>query len=198
MGLVTIDRDEESGASLLKIPNYSIKTMFWDYMENMIMERNLDITFNTSMIYSSLNAMAFNDDYKPFFDKFQNDFVAQLSNRDLEHFSEKNIKLFLLSVLFQTSLYLPLSETENSKGYTDIYLQRRSNLYPRIKSDWVLELKYVKQSDAGKKRLIAEKKAEAIAQLQRYKTSTRFKDRTVVRYLAIVFVGKKEYLSVEI
>jgi hypothetical protein len=142
--------------------------------------------------------MAFDNDYKPFFDKFQANFVAQLSNRDLQHFSEKNIKMFLLSILFQTNIYLPISETENSKGYSDIYLQRRNYLYPGIKNDWVLELKYVKQSFAENAEVIAEKKAEAIAQLQRYKTSNRFKDRTDVRYLMLVFVGKKEYLSEEL
>jgi len=34
LGLVTVDRDENSGMALLKIPNYTIKTMYWGYMEN--------------------------------------------------------------------------------------------------------------------------------------------------------------------
>ena len=198
MGLVTIDKEPGNGNPLLRIPNYSIKTMYWEYLENMIMERNQGIPFNTSIIYSSLSTMAFDNDYQPFFEKFQKDFVSQLSNRDLEHFSEKDVKLFLLSVLFQTNLYLPISETENSEGYSDIYLQRRNYLYPAIKSDWVWELKYIKQADAGNKRLIKAKKAEAIAQLQRYKTSNLFKDRMDVRYLMVVFIGKKDYLIEEI
>jgi hypothetical protein len=142
--------------------------------------------------------MAFDNEYKPFFDKFKSDFVAQLSNRDLENFSEKNIKLFLLGVLFQTNMYLPISETENYAGYSDIYLQRRDYLYPGIKTDWVWELKYIKQADAENSELIAKKKAEAIAQLQRYQTSNLFKDRTDVRYLAIVFIGKRGHLIEEV
>ena len=38
MGLVTIDKDEKTGEALLKIPNYSIKTILWEYMENIIKE----------------------------------------------------------------------------------------------------------------------------------------------------------------
>jgi hypothetical protein len=54
-------------------------------------------------------------------------------------------------------------------------------------------MKYIKQADSENKKLIAGKKKEAIAQLQAYKNSNLFKDRTDVRYLAVVFVGKTKY-----
>jgi hypothetical protein len=142
--------------------------------------------------------MAFDGNYSLFFDSFTKNFVSQLSNRDLKHFSEKSIKLLLLSILFQTNLYLPISETENSKGYTDIYLKRRDYLYPGIKIDWVWELKYVKQAAAKKTEAIEAKKNEALEQLQRYKTSNLFKERTDVRYLMIVFVGKNNCIVEEV
>jgi hypothetical protein len=197
MGLVTIAKEENTGTSLLKIPNYSIKTMYWEYMENMILERNPEMLYLPHIIFEGLWAMAFDGNYNLFFDDFMKNFVSQLSNRDMEHFSEKNIKLLLLSVLFQTNLYLPISETENSKGYTDIYLKRRDYLYPGIKIDWVWELKYVKQADANDNDIIDAKKNEALTQLQRYKTSNLFKDRKDVRYLMIVFVGKNNCIVEE-
>jgi hypothetical protein len=197
MGLVTIDRDKKTGDNLLRIPNYSIKTMYWEYMENIIMEQNPEMSFDPSVIYDGLHFMAFNNDYSKFFKDFQANFVSQLSNRDLEHFSEKNIKFLLLSILFQTSYYLPISETENSKGYSDIYLQRRNYLYPGITTDWVWELKYVKQADADDTKIIEEKKQAALEQLQRYKTSNLFSKRTDVRYLMIVFVGKNNCIVEE-
>ena len=43
LGLVTIDRDDNTGEALLRIPNYMIKTMYWEYMENLIMERSSKI-----------------------------------------------------------------------------------------------------------------------------------------------------------
>jgi hypothetical protein len=198
MGLVTIDCDEETGSQSLKIPNYSIKTMYWEYMKNIIMERNPQMGYYPEIIYESLSTMAFKGDYNLFFENFLQKFVTNISNIDLEHFSEKNVKFMLLSILFQTNFYLPISELENSKGYTDIYLQRRNNLYPKITTDWIWELKYVKQSDSENQKIIEEKKIEAKEQLERYKTSNLFKDRTDVRYLAVVYIGKKKYLIEEI
>jgi hypothetical protein len=196
MGLVTIEN--EDGISMLKIPNYIMKTMYWEYMENMIMERNPDMYFDPNIIYEGLVTMAYKGDYKPFFESFHQNFVSQISNRDLENFSEKNVKFLLLSILFQNSFYLSISELENSKGYSDIHLQSRKYLHPRILNDWIWELKYIKEADAGKKSLFAAKKKEAREHLQRYKTSNLFKDRNDVRYLAVVFIGKKKYWIEEI
>jgi hypothetical protein len=198
MGLVTIDLEEKGGLTLLKIPNYSVKTIFWEYMENIITEQNPQMIYNPDYVIMGLKSMAFYGDYQPFFDIFVNKFVSNFSNIDLEHFSEKNIKLLLLSIFMQTELYLPISETENSKGYTDIYLQRKDNLFPGIKTDWVLELKYVKQSDAEKQTVIDAKKAEALEQLKRYKTSNLFKDRTDVKYLMVNKKRKNRYISQEV
>jgi hypothetical protein len=142
--------------------------------------------------------MAFYGDYTKFFKDFHENFVSQLSNIDLEHFSEKYIKISLLTIFIQNSFYLPISETENSKGYTDIYLQRRDYLYPKITTDWVWELKYIKQADAKKTKIIEEKKKEAKEQIERYKTSNLFKDRKDVRYLMIIFIGKKDYEVTEL
>ena len=198
MGLVTIQKGEKLGESWLRIPNYTVKVIYWEYMENSILERNPEMMFDSEVIYDGLINIAVDGDYKPFFDKFQKNFLSNISNRDLREFSEKNIKFLLLSILYQNSFYLPISELENSEGYSDIYLQRRNYLYPKIQTDWVWELKYIKEADAGKKHLFAAKKKEALTQLQRYKNSNFFKDRTDVRYLAIVFVGKKKYWITEV
>jgi hypothetical protein len=192
MGLITLDKNQTTGRPILKIPNYSVKTIYWEYLENIILERNPKMLYDPDIIVDGLETMAFDGEYKSFFDCFQKNFLANISNRDLENFSEKNIKFLLLSILFQTNLYIPISEMENSKGYTDIYLQRRINLYPKMLHDWIWEIKYVKQADAKKTSVIKSKKKEAIEQLQRYKTSNIFKDRTDARYLAVVFIGKND------
>ena len=111
------------------------------------------------------------------------------------------MKFLLLSIFFTSNYYFPISEIENSSGYTDIYL-KRSHLHPNAISEWVLELKYVKKTKKTKKTdsnkepkatTFDQKKNEAIEQLKRYKTSNLFKDRTDVRFLAVVFTGKNEY-----
>jgi hypothetical protein len=162
------------------------------------MERNPKMIYDPNIILESLATMAFDEDYKPFFMNFHKNFVNNISNRDLRNFSEKNVKFLLLSILFQTNLYLPVSEPENSEGYIDMYLQRRSNLYPKIKTDWVWEIKYVKQENAENTQLIEQNKTIAIEQLKRYKSSNIFKDRTDVRYVAVVFTGKNEFWTEEV
>ena len=94
--------------------------------------------FDNSKIISTLEIFAYDNDPKPFLDYFQQNILGYMSNCDMQNFSEKNIKVLLLGILFQSNLYLPISETENSVGYTDIYLQRR-NLYP-VDYEWILEL----------------------------------------------------------
>ena len=107
------------------------------------------------------------------------------------------MKFLLLPIFFTSHYYFPISELENSAGYTDIYL-KRGHLHPGSISEWVWEIKYVKQSDAQNAAFIEEKKTEAVAQLHRYKSSNLFKDRTDVRFLAVVFTGKNGYLVEEI
>ena len=190
LGLVTIEN--ENSIPMLKIPNYSVKTMYWEYMENILTDRHPEMSFDPGLIREGLTSLAFDGEYERFFDVFQQKFVSQLSAQDMKGFTEKHIKFMLLNILWQSNYYIPVSELENSQGYSDIYLQRRNFLYPRMQTDWIWELKYVKQSDARKEALIASKKNEAREQLQRYKTSTLFKDRKDMRYLAVVFIGKKK------
>jgi len=167
-------------------------------MENIIRDQNPKMTYDPNIIMEGMSSLAFDDDYKPFFASFFENFISQISNRDLIDFSEKNVKFLLLSILFQGRYYLPVSEPENSEGYVDIYLQRKNYLYPKITTDWVWEIKYVKQSDANNQNQIEIKKNEAIEQIKRYKRSNMFKERTDVRYLAVVFIGKKDYWIEEI
>ena len=196
MGLVTIDNSDPVNYSL-KIPNYSIKTMYWDFIERMLTEELDGISMDSSKYINSIYKLAYENDYQPFFEYFSKYIVQYLSNRDLQNTVEKDIKFLLLPIFFTSFYYFPISELENSAGYTDIYL-KRGNLHPGSFSEWVFEMKYVKQCDAENEALINKQQASAVAQLQRYKSSNFFKDRTDVRYLAVVFVGKKTYHITEV
>ena len=52
LGLVTIENDD--GIPMLKIPNYTVKTMYWEYMKNIISDRDPDASFNTSLLREGL------------------------------------------------------------------------------------------------------------------------------------------------
>ena len=197
MGLLTIEKDTESNSPLLRVPNYSIKTMYWEYIRHILKNQIPELSHNEINYYASLKDFAIHEKPEAFIKFIHQYYVSRFSNRDFQRFDEKYIKAVILTLMFQGSYYLPISELENSEGYSDIYLQRR-NLYTNVKTDWVWEIKYVKETNAKKATLIEEKKSKAIEQLQRYKTSNLFKDRNDVRYLAVVFIGKKKYWIEEV
>jgi len=196
MGLVTIDNTNPAAIGL-KIPNYSIKTMYWGFIEDMLTEEIDGLSLDSSKYQNTIYKLAYEDNYKPFFEYFSKYIVHYLSNRDLQGTVEKDIKFLLLPIFFTSNYYLPISELENSEGYTDVYLHR-SHLHPKSVSEWIFELKYIPQSEEDKQTVIQKAQADARKQLQRYKSSNLFKDRKDVRYLSIVFVGKKEYLIEEV
>jgi len=131
--------------------------------------------------------MAYDGDIKPFLNYFSENFLKRISYRDLLKFDEKYIKAMMLTLLYTTSLYLPISEDETINGYTDIYIQKHPAKHA-VKFEYVFEIKYVKTdaSDAD----TAVKLAEAETQIQKYKKDHRFIDRDDVIFVGLVFKGK--------
>jgi hypothetical protein len=105
------------------------------------------------------------------------------------HFDEKHVKLLLLIYLFQSKIYIPMSEYETGAGYVDVYLQRNPQV-PQIKYEWALELKYLKETD-GKK--LPQAQQEAAEQLQRYIHAHGLEGRPNLKTAVIVFVGKNKF-----
>ena len=60
---------------------------------------------------------------------------------------EKNIKMILLTLLGVDSTYFIKSEDENNKGYVDIMIKRKIQFKDITKFQWIIELKYIKESD---------------------------------------------------
>jgi hypothetical protein len=191
MGLLTVERMEE-GSLRLKIPNYSIRTIFWEYIMRLTQDRNEDVLIDFSELKAAVRELAYRGNAVPFIDYVSRNIFSRLSNRDLKRFSEKYIKIILLSGLFQSKLYVPITEMEITKGYTDIWL-KRSHQFPEIPYEWVWELKYVKKEDESNEAVLQEKRDEARAQLAKYRNSHLFAEHTDVRYLSIIFIGKDKY-----
>ncbi|MDR3094919.1 MAG: AAA family ATPase, partial [Bacteroidales bacterium] len=145
MGLLTIDRFDR-GRLRLKIPNYSIRTVYWEYIMRLTKERNTDIHMDYTAQNDAIWELAYNVNPAPFIEYMSQNIISRMSNRDLQNFDEKLIKLLLLNSLFQSRLFVPITEMEVTHGYTDIYL-KRSHLLPDIPCEWVWEVKYVKKSD---------------------------------------------------
>ncbi|GHT56232.1 hypothetical protein AGMMS49982_22940 [Bacteroidia bacterium] len=188
MGLLTIDK-EEYGTLRLKIPNYSIKTLYWEYIARLTKANNENVLIDFSTMKIAVRELAYHGNPTLFLDYMSNNIISRLSNRDLENFDEKYLKIILLNNLFQSLLYVPITEMEVSTGYTDIWL-KRSPLLPEIPWEWVWEIKYIKKSNA---KSVKETRKEASAQLEKYRQSHLFAGRTDVRYLSVIFIGKDKY-----
>jgi hypothetical protein len=195
MGLLTIDRFDR-GRLRLKIPNYSIRTVYWEYIEQLTLDRNTDILTDYTAQANAIWELAYNGNPTPFIEYMSQNIISRMSNRDLQNLDEKPIKLLLLNSLFQSRLFVPITEMEVTHGYTDIYL-KRSHLLPDIPCEWIWEIKYVKKSDEANNAILQAKRDEARTQLTKYRDSHLFADRTDVRYLSIIFIGKDKYEIIE-
>ena len=186
LGLLTIEKPMLANLQL-RIPNYSIKTVFWEYLMELAQE-NAGFKINTEELERAIAALALEGKAKPFIEYIVRNIFNRLSNQDLKNFNEKYIKIMLLNSLFQSNVYVPVSEQETNTGYIDIYL-KRSPLMPQVKYEWIFELKYFK---ASKKPTEADRN-DAKEQLQKYSGSYMMKDRTDLKKAVILFVGKNKF-----
>jgi hypothetical protein len=189
MGLLTIEKSS-FGVVRLCIPNYSIKTVLWEYILKSV-RISSGFTINTAELNRSVRALALDGQTKPFTDYIVGNVFDKLSNRDLQQFDEKYIKIMMFSCLFQSNVYIPVSETETNNGYIDVYL-RRCPLLPEVKYEWILEIMYIKVSDATDKEL-EKQRSDAIKQLHDYGNSFMLKDSQDLKKAVILFIGKNKY-----
>ncbi|SFE33072.1 Predicted AAA-ATPase, partial [Thermoanaerobacter thermohydrosulfuricus] len=192
MGLLTI-KDSVYNVTKLTIPNYIIKTIFWEYFEKKLKEEN-NIKYETEEIAKATWEMAFQGDIKPFVEFISTNILNRLSNRGIVKFDEKYIKVILFSYLTISNVYRPISERETEGGYIDIYLERDIRI-PDVKYEWLIELKYIKKSEKDK---VDKIKEEGIKQLKRYRESRGLKERKDVKQALIIFIGKDEYQVIEV
>jgi hypothetical protein len=118
--------------------------------------------------------------------------LKNLSNRDLQKFSEKNIKMIFMTLLMGNNAYFVKSEHENNEGYADLLLIP-TKLNPG-KANFLLELKYLKKSSKAN---LEVEKTKAIEQVKKYKTELE-SEGIICKTFAIVFVGKSDFAVEEI
>jgi hypothetical protein len=186
MGLLTIEK-ADFGKVRLCIPNYSIKTILWEYILKSV-QINSGFVMKTAEVDRSIKALALDGQAKPFVDYVLRNIFNKLSNSDLRRVDEKYIKIMLLSCLFQSNVYIPISEMETNNGYIDVYL-RRSPLVPEVKYEWIFEIKYLKSSEKS----MAIHRRNAQKQLKDYSSSEMMKDSKYLKKAVILFIGKNKY-----
>lgn len=191
MGLLTIG-GMQYGKTRLVMPNYITKEIFWEYFE-----KRLRIDFGIEPQMEELAKVIWDiatyGKIKPFLDYISEYVLQELSNRDLIQFDEKHLKVIIFAYLTTSRFYHIISEREVSSGYIDIYLEKDLRV-PDIKYEWLIELKYLKESERGQ---LEQVKQKGLEQLHKYMASKSLTAKKDLKKALVIFIGKKDYVLVE-
>jgi len=124
--------------------------------------------------------------------------LEDLSNRDLIKMDEKNVKMMFLTLLGVDSTYFIKSEDENNNGYVDLMLKRKIQHKNITKFEWIIELKYIKESDRN---TLEKVKSQGLKQLKMYGESEMVQEeleKEGLKKLLIIVVGKKDIYTVNL
>lgn len=193
LGMLTIKEAGPLG-TVLKIPNYVIKTIYW---EQHFQKINEDYNIEIQKIRIVVNEMRMHGNIEPFIELLK-DILEQLSNRDLIKMDEKNIKMMFLTLLGVDSTYFIKSEDENNKGYVDLMLKRKIQFKDITKFQWIMELKYVRESDRD---TLDKAKKQGLKQLQLYGESKMVQEeleKEGLKKVLIIVVEKKDIYTVDL
>jgi len=209
LGMLTIDRTEGT-MIVLKIPNYSIRVQYWEYMSSVYNIYN--VTGATEIGYA-MNKMRMQGDCKDIFGIFTA-YIRSLSIRDLTHFNELTTKA-MFSILVQIDNgYVVQSEREANSGYSDMYLSENVNYPHLVKHNYLIEFKHIKKGDlvgdllldelhivlSNNKSIINAKKTEAKNQLCSYIKETNIQNtaKKKIKKLIVITLGKQHVLYEEV
>jgi hypothetical protein len=186
LGMLTIKGVNEVGELILTIPNYVSKKIYWEYFTKTLRETT---ELRTNELMKITASLRFYGDIRPFVE-YVRQILEKLSNRDMQKFDEKYIKVVMFTLLDMDGFYLLQSEPEFRNGYADILLTRSRQFAQYIKYEWLIELKCIKEKDRKDLDKIRNK---GIEQLKTYTESEnikkRFEDKEVKKAL-VCFIGK--------
>jgi hypothetical protein len=194
LGLMTI-KGNMGRKVLLGIPNYSVKTMFWEYLYYTYSVGNYKKMQEISI---AMDKMRKDADVKEIMQIYK-DVRAEISNRDLTFYNEMTSKAIFITILFVDNYYILESEKENREGYADLYLKEGITYKEEIKFRYLIEFKHIKQKEFSDEKL-EKKKKEAKEQLEKYKNDYKIKEDGVrpLKKLIIITIGKNDIVYEEL
>ena len=193
MGLLTV-KERDFTRVALQIPNYSIKTLYWEYLALLVEDTSPEMSISVDGLDEAMRALSVAGDLQRFVGYVSENAFSKLSDHDLQRFDEKYIHILLLAYLFMSKMYIPMSEYEAVPGRADIYLQRNP-LFPQVRYEWLLEIKYCKASATDAE--AAAKRSEGLEQLGQYVHSHRMEGRPDLKAALLIFTGKNKFEIIE-
>jgi len=169
LGMLTIKEQGPIG-TVLKIPNHVIKTIYW---EQYFQKINEDYNIQMQDIRIAVNEMRMYGNIEAFIEYVKR-MLEDLSNRDLIKMDEKHIKMIILTLLGVDGTYFIQSEAENNNGYVYILLERKIQFKNITKFQWLIELKYIKESERSTLEKVRE---EGFKQINNYEQSKLIREK---------------------
>ena len=194
LGILTIDKVER-GSTLLKVPNLTIRSVLFSYLVEAFSEAEI-FNIDISTLAEMGEKMAYDGDWKPFFNFFSEQIYKQTSVRDFME-TEKTVQMFHLVYLNLVNYFIVHSETEMGKGFSDLWLTPNFIAHPEMQHCYLIEFKYVKREQEAEIKnpesaLVQKLNTEATEQLQRYASDPRIlyaKAKTTLHLLRVIYCG---------
>ena len=194
-GMVTIDGEYKGGIKFV-IPNEVVRDQMYTYLLDTYKEN--DLTFETYDKDRLESRLAFDGEYRPYFDYIANCLKRFSSQRDKQK-GEAFVHGFTLAMTCQCQFYRPISELDNDGGYADIFLSPLCDIYKNMADSYIVELKYCKSSTTDDQ--VAKLYEEASAQICRYADSDIVKasvKTTKLHKLVVIYRGIEMVICKEI
>ena len=208
LGMLTIDRPYANKA-YLKIPNYAIKELYWDYM---LKSYGVKSIANYQEIDEAMHKMRMDGDITHIIQLYER-VLNVMSTKDLSFFNETTCKAFFITLVFVDGIYLMASEREAGGGFSDLYLKENIQFFEEVKYRYVFEFKYIKAGDLKglselprleliekNKKIIQNTKQEATNQLHRYTKDYNIQNDSnrLLKQYTIIVLGRKYVLVDEV
>ncbi|MCQ2975330.1 MAG: ATP-binding protein, partial [Bacteroidales bacterium] len=194
LGMLSMDR-YEMGATIYRIPNYTVKSQYYRYMIDCYKDC-MSWRSDDSMLNRFGRKMAYEGYALEFIDYILSCMTDLSSNRDFDAMAESFVKGFILATLgVKMNFYVVETEKEANHGYSDIEIKPRLD----AKHAFVIELKYLKKDASDNE--VKEQEAKAEKQLRKYLNDkidkTKYADEGITcRGIVCVIRGyKKEVLK---
>ena len=181
-GLVTIGGIHK-GETKFIIPNEVVREQIFSYLLDAYKEN--DLAFDGYDIRKKEQLMAYDGEFKPFFQYIADSIYTYASQRDRQK-GEAFVHGYTLALTSQCRFYRPISELDNQGGYADIFLRPLHEIFSDMEHSYIVELKYLKsQASEAEVRAAVE---QAKAQVCRYADTVNVNEHIATTKLHKVYV----------
>ena len=181
-GLVTIGGIHK-GETKFIIPNEVVREQIFSYLLDAYKEN--DLAYDGYDIRKKEQLMAYDGDFKPFFQYIADSIYTYASQRDRQK-GEAFVHGYTLALTSQCRFYRPISELDNQGGYADIFLRPLHEIFSDMEHSYIIELKYLKSQASEAEVQAATEQAKA--QVCRYADTVNVNEHIATTRLHKVYV----------